>query len=83
MEKKNKELVAAFVAGLAVAGAAAWWLKSENGKEITGKIKNKRDSLLEEVDDIILDARSRFDALKTGLTGRSKPQVKETEDLIM
>jgi gas vesicle protein len=81
--EKNKQLLAAFAAGAALAGAAAYVLSSRKGKEATQQLKSKGEKMLSDAENIINEAKSRLDHLKSGFMGEKRTNGKVPEDIVM
>ena len=62
--KKNKALVIAIAAGVAIAGLVGFLATTEKGKKTAGKLKNKGKKIVEQVEEIINEAKEKFASLK-------------------
>jgi gas vesicle protein len=81
--KKNKGLLIAFAAGAAAAGVAAWWLNSKKGKSATDKLKLKGEKMIDEAEDILSEARGRFENLRSDMFRKEKKNEKVTDKVVM
>jgi gas vesicle protein len=78
--KKNTGYWLAFAAGIAAAGTAAYLLNSARGKAARAKVKEKGEQVIDDAEEIISDARDRFETLRTDLKrslGRSNRKHEE------
>lgn len=81
--KNNKSYLIAFAAGAAAAGLAAYWLKSKSGQSATNKLKVKGEKMIDEAEDILSEARGRFENLRSDLFRKERKNEKNPEKIIM
>lgn len=88
MSVTNKHL-ATFILGAAAGVALHKYTKTEEGKELVGKIKTKGNELREDAESTISKAPEYFEALKTeangsmnGLLQKIKEKFPEAENII-
>ena len=77
--KRNKSLLIALTAGLAVAGLVGLLLTTDTGRNITKKWKIRGGTLANSVEDIIGDAKKKFANLNKEMLSECKktPEVME------
>jgi gas vesicle protein len=63
--KTNKVLLISLAAGAVVAGLAAYFFYTEQGKELKGKWMKKGTQLAKETRDVLKEAKGRMDAMKS------------------
>lgn len=80
---KNKQLLAAFAAGAALAGVAAYFLTSKKGQEAKQQLKFKGEKMLSDAENIINEAKNRLEHLKSGFMGEKRANGKVPEDIVM
>lgn len=66
MKRKNIFLAGA-VAGIALAGLAAYFLSSDRGKNATSKLKKDGKKLFKDLETVIKDTRSKLDEVKKAM----------------
>lgn len=65
--KKNTGYWLAFAAGVAVAGTVSYLLTSRKGKAFTQKFTEKGEKIIDDAEEIITDAKDRFENLRADL----------------
>ena len=73
--KKNRGLMIAIAAGVTVAGLVAFLAFTETGKDVTKKWKVKGRKLAGKAEDIIKDAKKKFEDLKEEFVDEYKADV--------
>ena len=77
--KANKGLIIALAAGAAVAGLVAYLMTSDKGKKIRKKWRSRGAELVEEIDEIVSDAKQKFSALKDEMLSECRKEQKREE----
>ena len=70
--KANKNLLIAIAAGIAVAGLVGLLAATEKGKRTTGRLKSKGRKIVDQVEEIINDAKVKFANLKEEVLSECK-----------
>lgn len=62
---------------------AAMWLKSKSGQSAAGKLKQKGEKMIDEAEDILTEARDKFENLRTDFFRKERKNEKVAEKIIM